>query len=422
MKLLTHLIATLGRLVLPQVDAAPGTPLPGELWSVNDDDEIFFRNNLDDTTLRLLTDADEGVPNGVATLGPDGLVSASQLPSSSAFFSMPVGGMFDWAGDSANIPGSCLVCDGAEHLRAEYPLLFAVLRCRFGRPSTDEYFRVPDKINRVSYGAWAYPSSGMVRQVDVVNRGQGYTAGTYTFTFVGGTNSVAATGTVTIIDELVPGVGVTGVIDSVTVTLPGTYTSLGTAGVGTAANCALIIPGAALPGGTGFEYDIFAQPTAGARAPYAWSVRMTNHGTGYTTPPAVEFSGGALTGATAYAVVRDGGVAEIIVSCPGIGSLSSVTVVLTGGGGSGATAEVHTELAYMLSGDYAGTEAHLPLESELPAHTHVYAVSYDSGDGPIPDGTSGNRDSSGETDETGDDFPMPMRPAGIGLIPLIRAA
>jgi hypothetical protein len=421
MKLLSRLVATLGRLVLPQVDADPGTPLAGELWILSEDgedDKAKFRNNADDATLRLLTDADLGVPNGVASLGSDGLVTSDQLPSTfGAFFSMPIGGMFDWPGPPETVPEACLVCDGSEYLRSEYPDLFALLRCKFGRPSTDEYFRVPDKIGRVAYGAWSYPNSGLVRRVDVVSRGQGYTPGTYAFTFTGGTFSTAATGLVTVVTETVPGVGATGVIDSVTIVTPGLYTSLGTATAGTAENCALVIPGAALPGGTGVEYDIFAQPIAGVRPPYAWSIHITDHGTGYTTPPEVSFTGGTLKGATAYAVIRDGGVAEVIVSCPGYGPLTSVTVVFTGGDGSGAAAEVYADQAYLLPGEYAGSEAHPPLESELPAHIHSFTLEPGTGVG----NGAGFESSVNGAGDTGDDYPMPMRPAGVGLIPLIRA-
>lgn len=413
--------AALARFVIPLRAAAPGTPYIGELWQIAA--QIYFRNAADTATLRLLNSAELGVAGGVASLGADGLVPSAQLPSvlSSAFF-VPIGGCFEFAGDPSAIPAGCLVRDGAEYLRAEYPLLAAALRCKYGRPSTDEYFRVPDSIQKVSYGAWGYPNSGMVRRVDVVLRGQGYTPGTYAFTFTGGSFSAAATGIVTVVNENVPGVGVTGVIDHIDIVTPGSYTSLGAASAGTAANCALTIPGAAVPGGSGFSYDIFAQPIAAVRAPYAWSVRMTNHGTGYTTPPQVSFSGGSLKGATAYAIVRDGGVAEVVITNPGSGSTAGVTITFTGGGGASAAASIYLDLSYMLPGDYIGSEAHLPLVSEMAAHTHDFQMENATGD------SSGRPEVSdpagsyvGTTESTGGAYPMAMHPAGVGLIPLIRA-
>lgn len=413
------LVNILGRLLLPRVTAAPGSPQPGEAWEL--DDQLFFRNVDGDTTLRVLTDADVGVPLGVASLGADGLVPNTQLPTAfnSAFF-IPVGGGFDFYGDPSNIPSNCLVRDGAEYLRVEYPLLAAALRCKFGRPSTDEYFRVPDSIGKASYGAWAYPTSGLVRRVDVFTRGQGYTPGSYPFTFTGGTFSTAAEGIVVVVNETVPGVGVTGVIDHIDITEFGAYTSTGTAAVGTAANCGLTIPLAALPGGTGVSYDVLAQPTAGIRAPYSWAIKITDHGTGYTTPPAVSFTGGSLKGATAYAVIRDGGVAEVIVSNCGIGSTAGVTLVFTGGDGMDAAAEIRVETRYILPGDSVGEEQHFPLVEELVTHDHDAIKYSDSGSSAWGDGGDGTHVTV-QVGERGDSFPAPFRVAGVGAIPLIRA-
>lgn len=76
-------------------------------------------------------------------------------------------------------------------------------------------------------------------------------------------------------------------------------------------------------------------------------VYLTSLGSGYTTPPAVTFSGGGGTGATATASLTtfyavDGTattrVTGITVTNPGSGYTSAPAVTLSGGGGSGAVA------------------------------------------------------------------------------------
>jgi hypothetical protein len=65
---------------------------------------------------------------------------------------------------------------------------------------------------------------------------------------------------------------------------------------------------------------------------------ITNGGTGYTSAPNVQFSGGGGgSGAAATAILTDGVVTGITLTNPGTGYLSNPTVTLTGGGGSGAT-------------------------------------------------------------------------------------
>lgn len=419
MKILDTLDLLVGRMLLPTLAAAPGSPSASQLWLIGN--QLFFRNAAGDATRTILTDADRGVANGVASLGADGLVPTTQLPGSlTATFSVPIGGGIDWYGDPSTIPSNTLVCDGAEYLVASYPLLAAALRQRYGRSTSDLYFRVPDVIGRFRYGAWSYPNSGMVRKVVVTARGQGYTAGSYTFTFGGGTSTTAATGRVVIANENVPGVGVTGVIQRVEITGPGSYTSLGAAASGTAGNCGLTIPGASTPGGTGFAFDVYAQPVAAVRAPYAFSVQIDNHGTGYTVAPEVVISGGSLTGCTAYAIVRNSGIAEVVITNPGNGNIAGATVSFVGGDGTGATASLRTELRYGLSGDYLGEEQHLPLLGELMAHTHALTQWSDTGSQPFGDGAGS--DSSAATASTGGSYPMPIRPAAVGVIPLIRAA
>jgi phage tail sheath protein FI len=55
-------------------------------------------------------------------------------------------------------------------------------------------------------------------------------------------------------------------------------------------------------------------------------------GAGYTSAPAVSFTGGGGSGALAHAVVAGGKVTDIIIDNPGSGYTSAPTVVLTGGG------------------------------------------------------------------------------------------
>lgn len=69
------------------------------------------------------------------------------------------------------------------------------------------------------------------------------------------------------------------------------------------------------------------------------AIAVTNAGSGYTSAPSVEISGGGGTGAAATAVLDDnGGVASILLSSVGSGYTSEPAVTLSGGGGSGATA------------------------------------------------------------------------------------
>lgn len=73
------------------------------------------------------------------------------------------------------------------------------------------------------------------------------------------------------------------------------------------------------------------------------SVTVTNGGSGYTTSPAVSFSGGNGTGALATAIVSDGKVVAIEMNESGSGYTGTPTVSITGGGGSGATATAYAD-------------------------------------------------------------------------------
>ncbi len=69
------------------------------------------------------------------------------------------------------------------------------------------------------------------------------------------------------------------------------------------------------------------------------AIDLTNGGSGYTSAPTVEISGGGGSGAYAIAVVGTTGVvAAVALVLPGENYTSAPTIKLTGGGGSGATA------------------------------------------------------------------------------------
>ncbi len=67
-------------------------------------------------------------------------------------------------------------------------------------------------------------------------------------------------------------------------------------------------------------------------------VAVTAAGTGYATVPTVTFTGGAGSGAAAFATVSGGLVTGVYLTNSGTGYTSAPTVGFTGGGGSGATA------------------------------------------------------------------------------------
>ncbi|MBV9957862.1 MAG: hypothetical protein JO360_05540, partial [Acidobacteria bacterium] len=67
------------------------------------------------------------------------------------------------------------------------------------------------------------------------------------------------------------------------------------------------------------------------------SLRVTSAGSGYTSAPTVEISGGGGTGATATAQVQNGAIA-LTLTGGGTGYTSDPTVTISGGGGTGATA------------------------------------------------------------------------------------
>lgn len=70
-----------------------------------------------------------------------------------------------------------------------------------------------------------------------------------------------------------------------------------------------------------------------------YQINITNGGTGYTSAPAVSFTGGTGgSGTVAVAVVLGGQVIAVIITNPGTGWTGAPNVVFTGGGGTAAAA------------------------------------------------------------------------------------
>lgn len=68
------------------------------------------------------------------------------------------------------------------------------------------------------------------------------------------------------------------------------------------------------------------------------AITITAGGTGYTSAPAVVFTGGAGTGVAATATVENGVVTGITITNPGTGYTSAPVISFTGGAGTGAAA------------------------------------------------------------------------------------
>ncbi|WP_066313342.1 multicopper oxidase domain-containing protein [Bacillus sp. FJAT-29814] len=69
------------------------------------------------------------------------------------------------------------------------------------------------------------------------------------------------------------------------------------------------------------------------------NIKLTNGGSGFTTEPTVEITGGGGTGATAKAALAPRAVGGFTLTSGGSGYTSVPTVTLTGGGGTGAKAQ-----------------------------------------------------------------------------------
>jgi hypothetical protein len=97
-------------------------------------------------------------------------------------------------------------------------------------------------------------------------------------------------------------------------------------------------------------------------------IKVVNAGSGYTTAPTVQITGGGGTGATATATVSAGKVTAITLTSAGTGYTTSPSITLSEGGGSGATAS-----------------ALLAMWSDLPPASITGGVSADVASGNIAD-------------------------------------
>lgn len=78
---------------------------------------------------------------------------------------------------------------------------------------------------------------------------------------------------------------------------------------------------------------------AGLPAGGVGAVTVVDGGSGYTSAPAVTFSGGGGAGATATATVTNGVITDVQVTGSGAGYITAPVVVFTGGGGAGGVGQ-----------------------------------------------------------------------------------
>ena len=89
--------------------------------------------------------------------------------------------------------------------------------------------------------------------------------------------------------------------------------------------------------------DGTAAPTVAASGSLD-QVTVSNGGSGYTSAPTVNLTGGGGSGATAVAVLDDDAVVAINITSPGTGYTSAPSVSFTGGAGTGAAASATVNL------------------------------------------------------------------------------
>ncbi|HEX8174271.1 MAG TPA: hypothetical protein VF543_04020 [Pyrinomonadaceae bacterium] len=128
-------------------------------------------------------------------------------------------------------------------------------------------------------------------------------------------------------------------------------------------------------------------------------VNITDGGTGYTSAPAVSFTGGGGAGAAGLAEVENGAVVSVILTSGGSGYTSAPAISFTGGGGTGAagTTQIWNNLSGMtvavgnssidalaaIVQKYADTPQHGAREAELlEAFQYNLLKTLDAADGP----------------------------------------
>ena len=115
---------------------------------------------------------------------------------------------------------------------------------------------------------------------------------------------------------------------------------------------------------------------------YVSQITVLQNGTGYTTVPTVNITGGGGSGAVAEAVLGyDGSVAEIKIISSGTGYTSVPRVLITGGNGTGATAQaqIQGQQGPVFVDDNAGARGVINIvNSILPSHVPAQAITVPS--------------------------------------------
>ncbi len=134
-------------------------------------------------------------------------------------------------------------------------------------------------------------------------------------------------------------------------------------------------------------------------------IEVTTGGSGYTSAPAVEITGGGGKLALAFAVLdATGAVSAVVLASPGVEFTSAPTVTLVGGGGSGATAKaVHSYIS--MKAPQADPTQNMKVKSFLVDQATGTEVFFDltfSQQGPpfFVWGTGVNPDGTGDTVQT----------------------
>ena len=114
-------------------------------------------------------------------------------------------------------------------------------------------------------------------------------------------------------------------------------------------------------------------------SPIVNSIALTNGGSGYTSVPAVVFTGTNATVSTATAVIAPTSVASLTVTTGGTGYTTAPTVVFTGGGGTGAVATANVA---------AGIVTSITVTNAGSGYTSLPAITFTGGGGTLAAATA----------------------------------